>query len=59
VDRLDIYREGAFSTLRLRTVRPKAVHHSMFESQIGANTLFVDSTGTKCLDLLKIRPSNG
>jgi hypothetical protein len=31
----------------------------VFGAQIGANTLFGDSAGDRCLDLLKIRPSNG
>jgi hypothetical protein len=31
----------------------------VFGTQVGAKTLFGDSAGIRCLDLLKIRPSNG
>jgi hypothetical protein len=31
----------------------------VFGARIGANTLFGDSAGNRCLDLLKIWPSNG
>jgi hypothetical protein len=31
----------------------------VFGAQIGTNTLFGDSAGERCLNLLKIRPSNG
>jgi hypothetical protein len=38
---------------------PPQVLNLVIGARIGANTLFGDSAGERCLDLLKIRPSNG
>jgi hypothetical protein len=70
-NRLDVRRGGDAPTLgrgptgpRPQTIRASTESTArrfvlVFGAQIVANTLFGDSVGDRCLDLLKIRPSIG